>query len=329
MLVSTPGILGSAGGGGFPPYGTLLSSVCSGPEAHDQGDGTYYDVNSNSFVGMFTLWEQLADGSGGSFWVNQGNNQQDVNVSCWLPQYFYFSTATDGAFVSWSGCGSSGNFEYGANISYGYWNGDGTQTTGGYFNDYGFASGTLIYDNGSGCCYVYYDGAGGYYVSDSCGGGGGGGGGCDAYGTWLGYGCVTVDGYDAAGNYWSGAWQYAELYADGNCGSYTVVIGSNTMGCYLPYGYWISYSSSPSTGEWIVNDSCGNYVANGNYTYANSWGGEQADGNGGTYAGGGSWQADSGYQFTSGSYSDCDGNYYNYQILSDGSSGYYINTSSV
>lgn len=315
MLVSTPGILGSAGG--FPPYGTLLASVCSGPDAHDQGNANYYDFNGNLFIGMFNLWEQIADGNGGSFWVNQGSNASDVNTACWLPQYFYISQSTDGVSVSWSGCGSSGDFEYGANISYTYYNGDGSTTSGSYFNDYGYGSGYTIYDNA--CCVVYYDGSGGYYVSDNCGGG------CPEYGTFLGYGCVSTSGYDAANNYWSGAWQYAALYADGSCGQYSIVNGSNTDGCYYPAGYWTSYSYNASTGSWSVYDSCGNFVAASDYTYATSYGGEQADGNGGTYAAGGSWQAELGYVFAYGSYSDCDGNYYNYEVHSDGGSGYYTN----
>lgn len=328
MFIVLPGIVGhSSGGGGYPPYGTWLASVCSGNTGHDSGNTDYYDVNGNVFNGMFTLYQQFADGSGGSYWSNYGDNStdgRDPSTSCWLPQYFYFSNGNEEVGFWWEACGSSGTFYYGQNSYYSYSNGDGTTSSGGGFNSYGYGSGYLIYD--SGCCQVYFDGNSGYYYSDNCGGGGGGGGGCDSYGTYLGTGCYSSDGYDAAGNYWTGAWSYAEFYADGNCGSYPNVIGSNTMGCYLPSGYWISYSSTPSIGSWYIYDTCSNLVASGDYVYSVSSGGEQADGAGGSYAAGGTWQAEYGYQFASGSYSDCDSNYYNYQVLSDGSSGYYIYT---
>ena len=324
MLVSTPGILG--GVPSYPPYGTWLSSVCSGPDAHDQGNAYYYDSQGTSFYGMFTLWEQFADGAGGSYWINYGNNQTDgqtPTTSCWYPLYFYTAYSTWGLTFYWEGCGSSGDFEYGSAYSYSYANGDGTETSVSGGGSYGYPSGYVIYNNGSGCCYVYYDGASGYYVSDSCGGGGGG---CDPYGTYLGSGCISTSGYDAAGNYWSNAWQYGNFYADGNCGSYSEVMGTNTNGCYYPYGYWMEYSYNYNNLTWYVYDSCGSQVASSDFTFSYSFGGTRADGSGGAYADGGDWNASYGYLIASGSYYDpCADTYYNYEVCSDGSAGYYVN----
>lgn len=108
---------------------------------------------------------------GGSYWTNQGPNHGDQASSCWLPAYFYTAYSSSGISFHWFGCGSEGDFEYGSAFSFIYANGDGTETSGVGSNDYGYYSGYLIYDNGSGCCDVYYDGNGGYYVSDTCGGG--------------------------------------------------------------------------------------------------------------------------------------------------------------
>ena len=323
MLVSTPGILG--GVASYPPAGTWLSSVCSGPNAHDQGNANYFDSQGTLFNGMFTLWEQFADGSGGSYWTNIGDNSTDgltPPTSCWYPAYFYTAYSSWGLSFHWYGCGSDGDFEYGSAYSYTYANGDGTETSGGGGGFYGYPAGYLIYDNGSGCCYVYYDGASGYYVSDSCGGGGG----CDPYGTYLGSGCIGSSGYDASGQYWSNAWDYGDFYADGSCGSYATVMGSNSNGCYYPSGYWHTYNSGSSSVHWSLYDSCGTFIADGDFTYYSWYNGDKADGMGGINPDGGSWQAMNGEVFSSGTFFDpCASTYYNYDVCSDGGSGYYIN----
>lgn len=321
MLVSTPGILGSAGGG-VPPAGIWISSVCSGPDAFNQGNADYYDVNGTLFNGMFTLWEQFTDGAGGTYWSNIGSNTQDgkdPNTACWYPAYYYFDNTATPYNVHWSGCGSDGYFEYGVYYTSGYWNGDGTTTTSSYFNDYGFPAGTTIYDNGSGCCYVYYDGAGGYYVSDTCGPS------CETYGTFLYSGCNNTSGYDAGGVYWEATWAYGNFYADGNCGTYFSSMGDNTTGCYYPYGYWMSYSSSSNSFEWQIFDTCSNLVANGYFTYNSSYSGDRADGSGSSYSESGFWSASYGDLIASGTFNDCDSNYYNYEVYYNGSGGYYTN----
>lgn len=269
---------------------------------------------------MFTLWQKFADGNGGEYWVNSGDNSTDGKTqatSCWLPQYFYFSNGTDQVGFDWSACGSSGRFDYGQNSYYSYSNGDGTTTNSGGYSSYGYSSGHQIYD--SGCCQVYFDGSSGYYTSDSCGGG------CPDYGQYIGDGCVNTSGYDASGAWWNSAWIHASFFADGSCGMYASNEQTNYSGCYYPPGYWLDYSSSQNSNNWYVYDSCSNLVANGSYVWSSSSSGNIADGNGGYYFTGGSSYASSGDVFTTGYYTDCDGSYYFFEIRSDGMSGYYTN----
>ena len=324
MLVATPGTIGSGSGGSFPPYGTWLSSVCSGPDAHDQGNGDYYDANGNLFQGMFTLWEQFADGAGGSYWTNYGNNQQDGNhppyVACWLPAYFYFENNSSVFSFDWSGCGSSGNFQYGSSYSYSYSNGDGNATTGSGGGNW-YTSGQLIYDGG--CCVVYFDGMSGYYVSDNCGGGGGG---CPEINTWLGDGCGSTNGIDASGTYFDGGWAYGSFFADGNCGQYFVQMGTNGNGCYYPAGWKFDYTSGDNHLDWVVNDSTSTTVAYGSFTYSSYWHSDNiANGNGESYSDGGSWSANNGDLIASGTYTDSgDMTDYTYNVYYDGMGGYYV-----
>lgn len=321
MIVGLPGLVGSHGGGNFPPAGTLLSSVCSGRNGNAGGATDYYDVNGTLFVGMFTLYEELADGSGGSYWVIVGDNTNDSFSSCWLPQFFYTVNGSNPTTLSWSGCGSSGTFQYGTDVFFTFYNGDGTETGSGYHNDFGYSSGYTIYDNNSGCCYVYYDGNGGYYVSDSCGGG------CPAGGNYSFDGCVSFSGNDASGQYWDGTWAYAYFYTDGNCGYYPIIQGYNSNGCYFPYGYWVSYNFYPNSFDWGVYDSSNNFVSGGNFTYSNSYDGNQADGFGSTNYRTGGWMASGGDLIASGSYYDmAQDTWYNYEVRFDGGIGYYVIT---
>lgn len=326
MFIDLPGIVGSrsGGGGGFPPAGTWLSSVCSGPDAHDQGAGQYTDANSTPFFGMFTLWEQFADGNGGSYWVNYGNNTSDgrnPTTSCWLPQYFYFYNESGTSSFYWEACGSSGNFSYGSYSSYAYSDGNGSTVYGGGSSNW-YSAGYTIYD--SGCCQVYYDGNSGYYYSDNCGGGGG----CDSYGTYLGSTCLSTSGTDASGQYWNGTWTYADIYADGNCGQYYAGQTDNANGCYYPSGYWYSYNPSSSVLYWYVYDACGNGIASGSYTFATYAEGYMADGYGGQYYTTSSWSAEMGTQISSGTFTDCYGNFVNYIVTYDGNGEYAVQYSS-
>jgi hypothetical protein len=319
MIVGLPGLVGSHGGG-FPPAGTWLSSVCSGWESHDQGNANYTDANGTNFYGMFTLWEQFADGAGGSYWYSYGNNATDGRnpaTSCWLPQYFYTYNTANPVTFHWEGCGNSGDFEYGANVNFGYSNGDGTINDVGYFNNYNYPSGTLIFDGG--CCQVFYDGMSGYYVSDNCGGG------CPGNGTYAYSGCVQTSGYDASGQYWDGTWVYADFYNDGSCGYYQQNQQTNSNGCYYPYGYWLTYEASSSSLHWYIYDSCGSPVSDGDYTYSTSYYGTRAEVSGGYYYDGGSTGASYGDVITTVTYYDpCADTYYNTYVRYDGMGGYYL-----
>jgi hypothetical protein len=277
---------------------------------------------------MFTLWEQFADGAGGSYWNSYGNNAQDgkdPNTACWLPAYFYSDNSSSTYSFDWSGCGGYGTFEYGSSYSYSYANGDGSSTTGsGGGNWYGY--GHVIYDGG--CCVVYYDGSDGYYVNDTCGGGGGG---CPGAGTYLGDGCGSTDGFDASGAYFSGGWAYGSFYADGNCGQNFVQAGTNGNGCYYPAGWRFDYSSSSNDFVWTVYDSSVSIVGYGSFTYSSSWSSSSiADGSGNTYSGGGDWSAHYGYLIASGTYNDPgDALDYYYEVRYDGEGGYYVTQSPV
>lgn len=318
MIVGLPGLVGSHG---FPAAGTWLSSVCSGPSAHDSGNSTYYDSHGTNFNGMFTLWQQFADGFGGSYWTSYGNNSNDGHTACWYPLYFYINSGGSDQGFDWYGCGTSGHFVYGSYQFYSYWNGDGTTTDYDGINYY-YSAGYLIYD--SGCCQVYYDGSSGYYVSDNCGGGGG----CPPAGNNLGPGCQSTSGYDASGWYWEGSWFYGTFYADGSCGQYFVYDSDNYNGCWYPNGYWFSYTSDSSVLNWEVNDSCPNLVANGSFTFGTSYSGTKANGTGGSDFESGSWSAATDDLIASGTYYDsCADINYNYEVRYNGSGGYYVTLS--
>lgn len=173
MFVGLPGFVQINGGGSFPPAGTVLSSHCSGPSAQDSGPQDYADAFGTIWNGMFTLWQQIADGSGGSYWQSLGNNNSDAFSSCWLPYGFALYQDSGYLYLTWEGCGSGG--EFGPNGS--YYNYQYADGSGGSYWDSGQtiydppSAGTIIYESGTDyCCKVYYDGNNGYYVSDSCGG---------------------------------------------------------------------------------------------------------------------------------------------------------------
>lgn len=321
MFINLPGVLSRPSGGGFPPAGTWLSSVCSGPDAHDQGPADYLDANGLVFNGMFTLWEQFANGSGGSYWTNYGNGQtdgKDPATSCWLPEYFYQSNDSGEMSLNWEACGSSGLFVYGSYFSYVYSNGDGTYTSDSGSGVW-YPSGYTIYD--SGCCQVYFDGANGYYYSDNCGGGGGG---CDSAGTPLGSTCLNSSGYDASGQYWTGTWTYAEIFADGNCGTYYGNESDNANGCYYPYGYWLTYEAIPTSLTYYVVDSCANGITSDSFVYSISSSGYQSNGWGSQNYNSSTWNAEIGTQIASGTFMDCTGEARNYIVTYVGNGEYSV-----
>jgi len=174
MFVALPGFLGLAGGTVYPPYGTLITSQCSGYSAHDSGSEEYTDALGNPWTGMFTLWQELADGAGGSFWQNGGDGSYDEFSTCWLPEGYCTYNDSGDSYVYWDGCGSSDAFgPYGYYYTLEFSDGAGGtygDSGGGYYSPPD--AGDIIYQSGEyNCCTVYYDGAGGYYIEDYCGGG--------------------------------------------------------------------------------------------------------------------------------------------------------------
>lgn len=326
MFVALPGLIGSGSAPTPPPpYGTLLASQCSGNIAYNGGPTTYTDAQGTPWYdGMYTLWEQLADGSGGYFWSSPGNNSSDAYSACWYPYGYCISANSGDNYVSWEGCGSSGNF---GPWSY-YYNNDYSDGSGGSYNSSGGGSyqppysGDIIYQSGvDNCCTVYYDGAGGYYINDSCGGGG-----CPDPGEWLSDGCNSTSGYDASDSYFDGAWAYGSFYADGSCGQYFVEAGTNMNGCYYPNGWKFDYTSNSYSLHWTVSDGTSTTVSEGDVTYASGWSSSNiADGSGGTYSDGGGWSLNYGDLIASGTYYD---GYYGqdfyYEVYYDGMGGYWV-----
>jgi len=120
---------------------------------------------------MFTTWQELANGTGGSFWQSLGDNTQDTFSACWYPFGFYLQYDSGNNYTNWTGCGSSGTF---GPTSY-YFNYIQADGNGGTYNNSGgsdiYPAGYIIYQSGdSNCCKIYYDGSGGYYEYNLCGG---------------------------------------------------------------------------------------------------------------------------------------------------------------
>jgi hypothetical protein len=328
MFVALPGFIGSVAGGP-PPPGTLLSSHCSGYSAQNAGPETYTDALGVEWTErMFSLWEELADGYGGSYWSGPANNSSDVYSSCWYADGYCISNDSGDSYMNWEGCGSSGNF--GPVSWYSYktfadgFGGTYTDNTSGFYDPP--SAGTIIYQSGEdNCCTVYYDGVGGYYINDTCGGG------CPAEGTFLYDGCASTSGTDAAGDYYSGAWAYGSFYADGTCGEYFVLSDNNVNGCYFPAGWKFDYNSGSSSLYYEVTDSESNVQTSGDFTYSSWWSTtDQADGSGGTSPASGGYSASYGDTIASGTYYD-NGLAYEvqYYVYYDGAGGYYINRSPV
>lgn len=322
MFVALPGFIGS-GAASYPPYGTLLSSNCSGYSAHNAGPETYTDANGVPWTeGMYTLWQEYADGAGGTYWTSN-NNSSDIYSACWYPNGFCLSTSGGDNYVYWSGCGSDGTFgPWSYSVSADYADGSGGTYTSGSSGEYHPPNtGDIIYQSGvDNCCSVYYDGAGGYYISDSCGGG------CTEYGTWLYDGCGSISGTDASGTYFEGAWAYGNFFADGSCGLYFIQSDININGCYYPNGWKFDYSQSSYSLHWSVSDSTATTVAEGDTTYAEGWySNNVANGSGGTYSDSGGWSLNSGDNIASGSYIDNgDSLMYYYTVYYDGMGGFYV-----
>lgn len=337
MFVALPGFLGSAGGGGYPPAGTLLSSHCSGYSAQDAGNEDYTDAQGTIWNGMFTTWQELADGVGGSYWQSLGNNSSDEFSSCWYPNGYCLSTNGGDNYLNWDGCGSSGSFgPTGYSYNNDFADGSGgmyTQSGGGQYDPP--SSGAVIYQSGAeNCCQVIYDGNNGYYITDTCGGG------YPAAGTVLSSVCSGMgsqssgseDYTDASGSIFVGTFTLWEEIADGTGGSSWNSVGNNASdaysSCWLPLGFKFDYSPYSNSLHWVVNSYEMSYavMAEGDFTYANGWSSTAvSDGSGGTFPDSYSWSATAGDLISSGTYLDpLLSINIDYNVYYDGEGGYYV-----
>jgi len=306
-------------GPSYPSQGTVLAAYCAG-YAGPSGTTTYTDAQGGQWNnGSYTLYEDVADGNGGYTTIQVGDNTSANGTSCWYPMGYCTSYSSGETTVYWTGCGATGDFAYGSYSSGQAADGNGGSYSFGGSSDYGYGYGHQIYDAGNGCCYVNYDGNGGYYVSDNCSA-------CPPFGQYVGSGCVPTSGYDASGQYFDGAWQYADVYSDGSCGTYNYVQATNGYGCYYPQGWKLDYTSYQDTFDWYVTDSQQNNVGSGNFAYHTWWYSEGvANGDGSTHGENGDWQAPYGLQIASNTYYDIgyDQTWW-YAVYSDGSNGYYV-----
>jgi hypothetical protein len=103
-------------------------------------------------------------------------------------------------------------------------------------------------------------------------------GGFPAAGTLLSTFCDSASGYDANNTYYSGSWTAVGNYADGLGGSYSATIGNNTLGCYYPSGWLLSYNYGDLTLQWSHGTD------SGYFTYGSYNNGTAADGVGGSYS---------------------------------------------
>lgn len=312
------GTLHEAGLYEFHPYGYTIADGWAEGRVIYTGSGTWsfwynygYQLSSgwdnvlaNWGCGDVALYQyeyiEYADGSGGSYrsWTGNyyipsyGNFLQECNgynyytngnggyyteaVSNPCPSYGTELSSDSGTLTADWGCGS---------VVIGYWGSTtyadgncGTYGTGGQSTDYN--NGQLIQNCGD---YNYYsNGSGGWYQGEYTGGGGGGSG-CDPYGTWI-TGAQSGHNYINVG---CGDWQIGDydydVYADGNCGTYTQTNWQN----------WSSY------GTYLGNCSGNNYYSDGTGSYYS-----EGDGSGGGDGGGGGGCDPYGNYVGSGSYSN-------------------------
>jgi hypothetical protein len=321
MIIAFTGVSFKGSAPSYPPNGTLLSSHCSGYSAQNAGPETYTDANGVEWTEqMFTTWQELADGYGGSYWSSLGNNSSDTFSSCWYPYGYCLSSDSGENAVSWDACGSSGSFAYASYANATYADGYGGSYGSGGGMNYGYPNGTIIYQSGvDDCCKVKFDGGSSYYTDDQCGSA------CPSAGYWISDGCASSSGTDASGTYFDGAWIYGSYYTDGSCGAYFTPSGENANGCYYPNGWKFDYTPYSNSLHWQVSDSGAMVQAEGDFTYSSGWSSSAvSDGAGGTFSDGYSWSATFGDLIANGQYFDALlGQYWDYYIYYDGGSGYY------
>jgi len=304
----------------YPAYGTYISSSCGNSAGIGQYD-VVTDALGTQFSVSVEVWNQLADGIGGSFWTDSYTS----NVSpCFYP-YGYVYDGFVNTTLSWSAPnGDNGTFVWGEHWDVNYYDGTGGSIhEDGTFNQYEYgyvissndAAGHVVnLQNGNWAFWYGY----GYYLDQ------------EQQSVYV-YPCSIVtpfyvgwNSYDifadgAGGTYSSFADYSYEPYGTfiGNCGDYNYY--SNGEGSYYqgeytgetgypPYG---TYLSGGNGGNYTISTACGDMIV-GDY-----WDDvDYADGNGGYYNDGTSY-----YNYLS--YGTQVGNCGGYNYFSDGSGGYY------
>lgn len=213
--------------------------------------------------------------------------------------------------IYWAGCNSSGSFVYQHDIESEY--NDGNCSTYWMWTGTWHAEDNAEIYNYNNCCYVRYRLSGNTYdVSDNCNP-------CPESGTLL--------RSDSSPNmlYWSGcgnsgSWAYStnvtNYYADGNCGEYSAGgVYEQSVGTMI-YDNGCCTVTYSGSGNYSVNDNCGNGCPtgptgntgsqngqwfnwygcgnSGYFTYSYQSGTEYHDGMCGTYWSWGTWSANNG-----------------------------------
>lgn len=298
--------------------GTTIAVInTTNSQSYDNQNETYYDN------GYYTNYVAKSNGTGwyytdseiGGSYFDYGvvvRTYTDVpNYSTWSnnSSYSFFNGTSQRVDRIWDG---NGGFAYSSEYTAGSYYAYGTEIGQGYYDS-----------NGSGPYTLYWSDNGGIYDSYQ------GGSNCDSYGTYYGSVCTEGGTYDATGNYFTGTWDSQNAYADGSCGTYYEYVGSNTNGCYYPYGFYTSYTDNPSYSNWYVYDSSSNLVAYNSFTYASYGESNMADGSGGNIYNSWNWSMNNGDQIATGEYYDSnDGMTYYYTVYYDGNGGFYVSLSS-
>ena len=225
MFFATIGIT-AAGKSGFLAAGTFISSSCTTTSGTD-AQGTLWN-------GSWTLTSYYADGMGGSY----SSNAPDNTAPCYYPNGYVSRDSSITSSLNWTaGNGATGVFTYYQAWDYDTQNGAGgfSNFTGGFSYSAGYAFHT--YSTSSGTYTLFYDGGGGYYESFTP----------PAAGTFLFAWCAPADIVDAAGTTWNTNADHTYVYADGNGGSYSVLQGRNSNGCWYPAGFVMSVDESNSS----------------------------------------------------------------------------------
>ena len=248
-----------SGGGGYPAYGTVLSTAYG--VDYENGATAYSGILANSVYTEICDVDTKADGVGGSYvdWANATNiqykaagtfiatstediagNSTDVPVSS--GNYYAYGSYSDRNEVH-SGAGGidtvgAGTFTYypnGTYIAYAY---DSTS--------YVPSSSVNPFSNGSYSNYVW-DGTGGYTTA--------GAGSYYTNGTEVDGGLRYTTSNEqtevpsgSGANYDNGKYNQDTYYWDGSGGSYASTLAGNPQGSYFPFGQFITDQNCPAIG---------------------------------------------------------------------------------